>query len=189
MPYHSGSISFYDGPRPRIPRQLDLTGIETIFGAVARSIQKRQPLILTGPTGLGKTALMAEIDFWTERGVRDGHPALAGRGNCWIDAEQYCDDVKRGWKWESDGLSAVQIVPAVHQLFLDDLGIERATDQNHDAITSLLRRRHLAGLPTWVTTNLTIDELTSRYGARTVSRLLENALVVPMRGADRRLAS
>ena len=44
-------------------------------------------------------------------------------------------------------------------------------------------------LPTWLTTNLSLDELRARYTERVFSRLFEKALLVELSGSDRRMLS
>ena len=193
MPF-SPYDQYLGGIRPkRLPACLDrIPALED----VAVSIRDDRPLILTGTVGTGKTTLMAEVDFWTE--ARNSRRELdarrfpkipsppAFRYNLWTAAAEYCEDVKAGFgnarSCERDALGA-------RRLFLDDLGVERDTPQNADALITLIAGRHVRELPTWLTTNLSLDELRARYTERVFSRLFEKALLVELSGSDRRMLS
>jgi DNA replication protein DnaC len=84
-------------------------------------------------------------------------------------------------------------------LVLDDLGAERCTEWSRDYLASIIEYRYDNGQPTIVTTNFAPSKLAARLGyasdtktldltigERIVSRLIENAVVIPFKGADRR---
>ena len=74
-------------------------------------------------------------------------------------------------------------------LIIDDLGVERSTEYVREQMFAIIDERYKANLPLIVTTNLTIDELSSPKDvadARIYSRLLEMCAPVQIRGSDRR---
>jgi DNA replication protein DnaC len=80
-------------------------------------------------------------------------------------------------------------------LILDDLGAERCTEWTRDYLATIIEDRYDHGQPTIVTTNYQPSKLAARLGfddvmigERLVSRLVENAVVIPFKGADRRIA-
>lgn len=58
-------------------------------------------------------------------------------------------------------------------LVLDDLGVEKPSDWAKEKLFQLLNHRHVAALPTVITTNTPVDDLDPRLG----SRLMERPLV------------
>ena len=74
-------------------------------------------------------------------------------------------------------------------LIIDDLGVERSTEYVREQIFAIIDERYKANLPLIVTTNLTIDELSSPKDvadARIYSRLLEMCAPIQIKGSDRR---
>lgn len=72
-------------------------------------------------------------------------------------------------------------------LFLDDLGAENTTDFAREHFFSILDIRCQKKLPTFVTTNLNMNELKEKYGERVVSRLKEMCVPLTIKGSDKRV--
>jgi hypothetical protein len=195
-----GTVHWIGSERPRrLPWRLDEDGgNRKALVAVIDSIATNVPLVFVGPTGTGKSTLMAEVDFWT--GLRTERPRLTtsriwlDEPNWWTSAADYCTDVQRGYGYQrdfpdwGDWYSADGIAASVRRLFLDDLGVERNSEDAARIIALLVERRYAVDLPTWVTTNLTPLEIAERYGERTSSRLLGANAIVKLSGRDRRAA-
>jgi DNA replication protein DnaC len=62
-------------------------------------------------------------------------------------------------------------------LVLDDLGAEKASEFTVASLSVILDRRIREGLPTVVTTNLTLGEIGDAFGERISSRLCEFCLI------------
>lgn len=81
----------------------------------------------------------------------------------------------------------------VNDLIIDDLGREVPSvniwGTRRDLMREILERRLDAWpkIRTYVTTNLTLDQLRQRYGERVMSRLEGATIWLPMRGGDRRI--
>lgn len=73
-------------------------------------------------------------------------------------------------------------------LFLDDIGSERPTEWVMERFYLLVNKRYNDMVPIVFTSNLSVGELASRIGDRTVSRIVEMCNVVRLDGADRRLS-
>lgn len=71
-------------------------------------------------------------------------------------------------------------------LFLDDLGAENTTDFAREHFFTIIDLRCQKKFPTFITTNLTFNELKEKYGERVVSRLKEMCLPLSIKGDDRR---
>ena len=68
--------------------------------------------------------------------------------------------------------------------------LDRLTEWGSGALDRLVNKRHEQMLPTWLTTNLDPSDggpLKEYLGNRSWSRLMEDAHIVVMNGADRRL--
>jgi hypothetical protein len=71
-------------------------------------------------------------------------------------------------------------------LILDDLGAERPTDWTHDQLHKLIDYRARKELPTWFTTNCSLEELEQLITPRCYSRLVYPAEVLEVTGPDLR---
>jgi DNA replication protein DnaC len=87
----------------------------------------------------------------------------------------------------------IDLGPETDVLVLDDLGAERATEWTRDWLANVIEQRYDHGQCTIVTTNYPPSRLAARLGGgdvvigqRLVSRLVDDAVVLELRGADRR---
>lgn len=71
-------------------------------------------------------------------------------------------------------------------LALDDLGAEKTTEWVQEKFRSLLDRRLALGLATFLTTNLSAEELSRRYDTRILDRLKEVAVFLRLDGTSYR---
>ncbi|MEN0060319.1 MAG: ATP-binding protein, partial [Bdellovibrio sp.] len=71
-------------------------------------------------------------------------------------------------------------------LFLDDLGSENTTDFAREHFFTILDLRCQKRLPTFISTNLSLNELTQKYGERVTSRLKEMCAILEIKGSDKR---
>jgi DNA replication protein DnaC len=100
----------------------------------------------------------------------------------------------RAW-WRLKGDDAHRFDPTrwaerVPWLFIDDVGTESSrtsVEMGIETLPQIINARYKAARPTCLTTNLSPDELSARYGARMVSRLTETCAWYEMAGDDRRL--
>jgi DNA replication protein DnaC len=138
-------------------------------------------LLLLGSVGVGKT-----------------HVALAA-ARAWLHYYQ------RAWWFTSMPKLLDQIRPSAEHsdvaldrairvplLVLDDLGGERPTEWTMERLFIVVNQRWLENRPTVATSNLAVESgqgpLPDAIGARTYSRLVQDAVVVQMAGRDLRRA-
>lgn len=202
MPYTGGgTITWQGSQRPNLPEIVHDDAVMALWDKIMRSIHDDRPLLLTGGVGTGKTVLMGYIDYCldakTSRKRRPRNIWLEAP-NWWLEAQEYCDDVRSAWNYArqfsdwSDAFSADGIASQAQRLFIDDLGAEAFGGMgmpNPDILGELLRQRYVRQLPTWISTNLSIPQLIQRYGERVISRLCETVDVVQVVGEDRRVAA
>ena len=146
----------------------------------AQSFSERSVnLLFSGDTGLGKTFLSACI----ARTVADnGYSVMyESAGHLFSKLERakfYGDDQARK---ESDRYFSCDL------LIVDDLGTEMPGQFTTAALYGLINDRILAGKPTIISTNLTIDEVEKRYSRQIASRLRGSYQRVVFVGEDIRV--
>lgn len=144
-----------------------------------------QNLILLGGTGTGKTGLAIAV-------VREAR--LRGMTERFGTAADMLDAMRprHDGAGKPDDLAAefaLRTLQTVAILLLDDLGAEKQTDWAAERLYLVINGRYERELPTIVTSNLTIDQMSAMHpemGPRIVSRLTEDYAAIPMIGPDLR---
>lgn len=137
-------------------------------------------LVLTGPTGVGKTH-----QCWGAlRRIVEGR-ARAGYGVRWrFTTHPELNDELRP-KPDGSHASALDRYLEAELLVLDDLGAGKQTDWTGDSLHRLVDHRWAHQKVTLYSTNLTRKQLIEAVGDRVVSRLAD-AEHVAIKGGDRR---
>lgn len=161
-----------------VPPRYRSARLEDLDDELRVRLQAAPWLVLAGETGRGKTHAMAALAN-----------ALGQDG--WIDWPEFLTDIKRAWDLKTS--DAHEFDPLrwacgyKGSLFVDDIGAENPTDFAIERFQTLVNQRYLYRLPLVLTTNLQPAEFERRYGARTISRLVEMGEWVPVNGKDWRL--
>lgn len=140
---------------------------------------RRRNLLLTGPTGLGKTYLLNCI---SARLLDRGKAVLR------LTAYRMLDAMRRYHRGQDDG--GLELMTTAEVLVIDDLGTEPMLENiTIEYLFTLLNERRANRLPTLVATNLTPRELQARYTERIFSRLMDRSetQVLLFSGEDVRL--
>ncbi|MBQ3076291.1 MAG: ATP-binding protein [Clostridia bacterium] len=154
------------------PRQVMRRNLETAKEFVERFPDGGRSLLLTGPSGLGKTHLSSAIGG--ELAARGWHvvyemaPTLLQR----------LEDIKFG------RAAADEAVQECDLLIVDDLGSEFITPFTTSALFALLGERLVRGRPGIVSTNFTHAELEEQYTKKLASRLCYDYETLIFRGSD-----
>jgi DNA replication protein DnaC len=146
----------------------------------AQSFSEKSPnLLFSGDTGLGKTFLSACI----ARTVADnGYSVMyESAGHLFTNLERAKFNNDDAARRESDKYLACDL------LIVDDLGTEMPGQFTTAALYSMINDRILAGKPTIISTNLTIEEFEKRYNRQIASRLRGSYTRVPFLGDDIRV--
>ena len=146
-------------------------------------LNPRLGLWLYGNVGTGKSTLMkAVIKFVGDYWLRDSGEKIKPR---WANVPVYCG------KYATEGFSVFDSIP----MGLDELGTE-IEPINHvgnklNVVAHLMSTIYdnESAIPYIVTTNLTLSEILSQYGPRTVDRIGQLFNLVEITGASRREAS
>lgn len=152
----------------------------------AQRIECGGNVLVCGGNGRGKTLLAIAL---CAAALRKGKTALMAT------SADLISDVYRGYGGECRDL--MERAKGVFLFALDDLGKENATPQATTTVYQVLNARYEAGRPTVVTTNLNGGELAAHFaladdaasGKAIVSRIMADAEVIRMEGADMRVSS
>lgn len=134
-------------------------------------------IYMYGETGLGKTHLSLAIA---------GEAIEKGFGVVYGSAQNLLSKLERE-KFGSYGESASATEDLLLQcdlLVLDDLGAEFSTKFTVSAIYNIINSRMAAGLPTIISSNITLDEMRERYTSRVVSRIIGTYVMLEFVGSD-----
>ena len=135
---------------------------------------------ICGPAGTGKTHMaVATVLRWI---------AARGYGARFLVVPEWLQEIKGGFgSGDSFTLLHRAQSSSTKLLVLDDLGAELATDWVRDTVYSVVNHRYNELLPTIVTTNLTLAEISQNYHDRLASRLASGLVVNTKTLPDRRL--
>lgn len=178
LSFDSFDLTYYEGTEEdeSSPRALATLALQDAT-SFCSDFPAQSGLLLRGPAGVGKTHLSGCI----ARALLDeGHTV------CYQPA---CDVLRRMEQVNFDHEPEAHRAELYHcdLLIIDDLGSEFLSPFCCTAFYHLINSRLLSGRPTICTTNCTLSELESRYGARTFSRLVGEFTVLELEGADVRL--
>ena len=137
-------------------------------------------LLLTGPPGVGKTHLAAAV-------VR----ALAARRKIHSAWFMYVSDflttMRLKMKDDHAQLDLIERASTTELLVWDDLGSHNTTPWVRENLSLIINKRYVRRLPMIVTTNDSLDTLSTTLGSRAVSRLYEMMELVSLDGEDYRM--
>lgn len=151
------SLDYYEGENKKDMEKILLTCKD-----FAKSFPKTDNLIFSGGTGLGKTHLSLSI---VRKVVANGYSAM------YNSAQNFFNLIERDNFGKSDlGISEGLI--SCDLCVLDDLGAEFSTSFTQSALYNILNSRIIAKKPTVISTNLSPDQLESKYGDRIFSRII-----------------
>lgn len=145
---------------------------------------------LVGPVGTGKTSLMVAayklvaptlLEYYTIGASKIQFISVVDMFDLWRNS--YDEDKRSG---EPRYASLFKRFAEARLLILDDLGAERPTDWTQDQLSKLIDHRARNELPTWFTTNCSLEELEQIITKRCYSRLVYRADVIEVSGQDLR---
>ena len=172
--FDSFSIDYYpDDAKEKMQKILSLCG------SYADGFSKNSDnLLFMGKSGLGKTHLSLSI---VKAVTEKGHTAVYGPAQTLFSAAE-----KERFSYSGDSEKLNEIMDA-DLLVIDDLGTEFMTNYVQSLFYDIVNSRLLKKLPTIINTNLSFEELESRYTARITSRLIGEYTVKSFIGNDIRL--
>lgn len=137
-------------------------------------------IFLHGDIGVGKTWAMAAL---LKHYLCEGYSCKR------INFDEFCCQVRATMNNNSTvtEYDLITKLVKVDKLFIDDIGLrsKRETDFAYITFYSILNKRQERRLPTYISTNKTIDQLSRSFDSRIASRL-SFATIIEMIGKDRR---
>jgi DNA replication protein DnaC len=140
-----------------------------------------------GPAGSGKTHLMKcflndVIDFKVENFERYklNLEQQAAINFGWINLSSWLQPRR------TDNTSVEYSITRNDILFIDDLGVSNRTEWTIDQVYQLLNFRLESKKQTFITSNLTLDQIATNFHERIASRIKEMCIPVQLKGEDRR---
>jgi DNA replication protein DnaC len=144
----------------------------------------RPRVVLVGASGVGKTSLAC----WMLREVLDAalsSPADLLRRARWarfVDAGRLCRAVREHPLGEGEAAMLSGAIGA-SICVLDDVGLELQLRMPSNPVVDVIRERHAAAKPTWVTTFLAPQAFENAYGSGTARRVFDGATVLSLDGS------
>ncbi len=145
------------------------------------SLVGNKDVFMFGAVGTGKTyAMAAALRWYAENGY------ICRR----INFDDFCIELRATMSPDATTTEwgIIESLKGVDKLFIDDLGLrsKQETDFAYVTLYSILNKRQERMLPTFVTSNKSIEQLGQHFDARIASRL-RTAEIIEMTGRDRRL--
>lgn len=146
--------------------------------------------LFTGPSGRGKSFATAVLFLrGMEFAAASGQPPISSEFQ-WVTVIGVLETLKASFG-KKDDHPLVDLLKHARMLHLEDMGTtnlvdERKTDWAYGVLMDIVDFRHANMKPTNTTTNLTLPLLEEKVGARVVSRLVEDAVVLHIDGEQRR---
>lgn len=175
---------------------VDIDVIQNIDLTAAWSMEDDFGFIIRGHAGTGKSYLAVAIAKKIAKAIINsktvddlsgdpiGNPILEVYGlPVFIKANEFYETtIDNGYKIKG-------YIKNAKYLFLDDVGTENITDFKREMFYNLIDHRSASKLPTFITTNLSLDQIKERFYERVSSRILGMCVPIEMNGVDRRLVN
>jgi DNA replication protein DnaC len=160
------------------PRGLDQSVMMRLIGC--DWIVRHQNIIITGPTGVGKTYIACAL---VNKACRTGYRAL------YLRAPKFSYQLAAARGDGSYGKALAKLTKT-HVLVIDDLGLARMNDPERRDLLEVIEERHGQG-STIVTSQLPVDLWHEQIGDPTVAdaildRLVHNAHKIALKGGSLR---
>lgn len=139
--------------------------------------QTRKGVFLWGPVGSGKTYAIYAI---TQKAQEMGLSVRV------YTAPEMFDLIRDDYD-HKDSYNLERILANRGLLIIDDLGAEKASEWVSETMFKIVDKRYREVLPTIITSNLDLGELSERLGDRISSRIAEMCEIIKLDGEDRRL--
>jgi DNA replication protein DnaC len=182
IPKRFRGVGFDRQPIAEMDKGL-LTPVRGFIRKIGKNLDEGRGFWFFGDVGTGKTSLAMLVS----------KSALeAGRSVAIYSMPRLLADIKETYEDSSQRsyMELFERLCSVDLLHIDDLGAEKRTEWVLEQLYAIVNERWQEQKSMIVTTNLLDpDELRAQIGARTVSRITEMCVQIPIMGRDRRTAA
>jgi DNA replication protein DnaC len=170
--------AFERPPVAEIEPRAVVAEVRRFADAIEDKLEAGRGLWFMGPVGTGKTTLAMLVSKAALK---------AGRSVAIYSLPRLLNEIRDGHRAERSHIELLDRLTAVDLLHLDDVGAERTTDWVLEVLYSIVNARYEDRRSMVITTNLDDRKaLCDQITERTVSRLTEMCVELPVIGHDRR---
>jgi DNA replication protein DnaC len=178
IPRRYRDVAFERAPVTEIEPRVVVTETRRFVDGINEQLNGGRGLWFVGPTGTGKTTLAMLVS----------QAALkAGRSVAIYSLPRLLNEIRDTHRAERSHVDLLDRLTAIDLLHVDDVGAERTTDWVLEELYSIVNARYEDKRSMVITTNLDHDQLSAQISDRTVSRLTEMCIQLPLHGHDRRM--
>lgn len=178
IPKHYRDVSFDRPPVTEIEPRVTVDETRRFVARIDERLDQGRGLWFVGPPGTGKTTLAMLVA---------GAASKAGRSVAIYSLPRLLNEIRDTHRAERSHGELLDRLCAVDLLHIDDVGAERSTDWVLEELYSIVNARYEDERAMVITTNLDHDQLSAQVSERTVSRLTEMCMQLPLHGHDRRM--
>lgn len=151
---------------------------ESIRTCITEVRKTRRGLYLWGPIGTGKTYAAYAIQRQLQEEMEINTRILS--------APEMFDMIRDDYQ-HKDSFNLERILANRGIIIIDDLGVEKPSEWVSETMFKIIDKRYREMIPTIITSNLELGELSEHLGDRVASRITEMCDVIKLEGVDRRL--
>lgn len=142
-----------------------------------RTLEDRDGIWFYGETGHGKSHLLTALFNWISWQYYFKNQGLHGKVRYW-NYSDLCGVLRQ----DPNNFDLLQEIRSVDYLFIDDIGISKSTDFIQEKIYQIFNYRVENDLPTFVTTNMSIEDIKKEFTERMSSRIKESSAWIQLKG-------
>lgn len=166
-----------------IPIRYKLSDLVEDFPKLSNNFFPDRSYYIVGPTGSGKTHCLCAM-------LKERILSRFDKKNClFLPVEDLLDDLRSCYSDKNDSREDVLItrLKEIDILGLDDLGSERMTDWVFSKMYQIINNRYNNMKLIYITSNLDLSELSSKFDERIASRLFQMCETIRLEGKDKRI--